>query len=289
MRLVLLLIIFLWFSTGCTEEKKPLKIAANQWIGYTPLFYAYEKGWLEENGFSLQFVSSLSESLNLYHTHTVDIMTSTQYEYFKAKKHNHEISPVLLFDRSNGGDMILSNKTLPEILKSKKIDIYMEQDSINILLLNAFVKANHLDSKNFIYHETNPYDLKTLGEDNTKDILVITYAPYHGPLLKHGYKIIESTKSLKTLLVIDMLCTNKKTLDTHKEQFVQLKKAIDKAIKISKKDPKAYYSVIKSYLDHIDFKTFTEDIHSILWVNNADKELLKILQSHHIDTRYIIR
>ncbi|PTB83377.1 hypothetical protein C9926_03235, partial [Sulfurovum lithotrophicum] len=201
MHLFLILSIFLWFSTGCTEEKKPLKIAANQWIGYTPLFYAQEKGWLKNNGFSLQFVSSLSESLNLYHTHTVDIMTSTQYEYFKAKKNNPETSPVLLFDRSNGGDMILSNKTLSDILKSKKIDIYMEQDSINILLLDAFVQTHHLNPKNFIYHETNPYDLKTLKADKTKNILVINYAPYHGALLKHGYTIIESTKSLKTLLV----------------------------------------------------------------------------------------
>ena len=289
MRLVIILAISVWLFSSCTQEQKPLKIAANQWIGYTPLFYAQEKGWLKKNNFSLQFVSSLSESLNLYHTHTVDAMTSTQYEYFKEKKKNPDTVPALLFDRSNGGDMILSNKPLSTLLKSKRINIYMEQDSINSLLLNAFAKTNQMNPKYFIYHETNPYDLQTLVPDSSKDILVVTYAPYHVPLLKHGYKIIDSTKSLQSLLVIDMLCTDKKILSLHKQQFIKLKSDIDKAIQISQEDPKAYYEVVKSYLDNIDFQIFTEDIDSILWVNHTDEKLLKTLHSHHIDTSYIIR
>ena len=282
-------ILLMTLLLACNPPQKPLKIAANQWVGYTPLFYANEKGWLQEDGFSLKFVSSLSESLNLFNTHSVDIMTSTQYEYSIAKRQNSNIVPVLLFDRSNGGDMILSNHSISILSQNTQVDVYLEQASINSLLLDDFIKKHHLNPKNLILHEANPLDLKQLKPKSDKAILIITYAPYHLPLLQRGFNIVASTKTLQSLLVLDFLCTDKLLLTEEYSRFQKLKKRIDDAISISQKDPKMYYSVVKPYLGGSSFQNFIQDIDSIQWTNTPSPKLLKAIEAHGIDIRNILR
>jgi len=281
----------LMVMTGCSPSgrEEPIRISANQWIGYTPLFYANEKGWLEQGGFSLKFVSSLSESLDLFNTRSVDAMASTQYEYFEAKRKNPGVRPVILFDRSAGGDMILANKPLETVLGSRNIDVYLEQGSINIVLLKDFCREYRLGMERMRLHETNPYDLKELANDSNRTMLVVTYAPYHKDLLAKGFHVVDSTETMETLLVIDALVVHKRLLRRCRDRFEALKRYIDAAVEVSRRDPKHYFETVRPYLGDTDFKSFRTDLASIRWINRPDGRILEAMARHGIDVDAMIR
>ena len=143
MKLVILIIVSTLFFSSCTNDpyKKPLKVVINSWVGYLPILYAKEQKWLEPYNIRIANVTSLGESLSLYNAQNADAFTGTQYEYAITLEKYSELNPIMLFDISNGGDMVMSNKTIKELQDSKeKIKTYLEIDSVNSLILKDFLK-----------------------------------------------------------------------------------------------------------------------------------------------------
>jgi len=109
----------LFLLTSCSSEKQEkLEISTTTWIGYSPLFYAKEKVWLKPLNIKLMHVSSLSENMYLYQAGNADAYVGTQYEYNMLIKKEPSLIPVMLFDRSNGGDVVMSNLSIEELQKS---------------------------------------------------------------------------------------------------------------------------------------------------------------------------
>lgn len=115
-KLVLIITTAFLFISCSSDYDKKLKISATTWVGYTPLFYAKEMGWLEPLNIKLLNVSSLSENMYLYKAKNSDAYVGTQYEYNILSKENSSLVPVMLFDRSHGGDIIMSNILLEELM-----------------------------------------------------------------------------------------------------------------------------------------------------------------------------
>ena len=99
LKLFFILLLLLFASCSSQTQDKELKIATNSWIGYTPLFYTQEKG--------------------------------------EFKKLDMKLIQNVFLNRSNGGDIIFSNKILTQIKEAKKIYAYLELDSINRKLLQV--------------------------------------------------------------------------------------------------------------------------------------------------------
>lgn len=60
-RVILISLISIIFLTSCVNDKKDkLRVVTSNWIGYTPLFYAREKGLLDKLNIQLLSVVSLS-------------------------------------------------------------------------------------------------------------------------------------------------------------------------------------------------------------------------------------
>lgn len=147
-KFLLFAIIISLFSSCTLQNHKKLRISITNWIGYTPLFYAKEKGWLELLDVKLLNVVSLSENMYLYKSGNSDAYVGTQYEYNTLVKNIESLIPILLFDKSNGGDVIMSNLSIQELQNSKTtIDAYLEMDSINSMLFEDFISKYNLKSR----------------------------------------------------------------------------------------------------------------------------------------------
>lgn len=285
----LLFTIFIFTSCSIQENKK-LKIATTSWIGYTPLLYAQEKGWLEPLNIKLLNVVSLSESMYLYKGNNADVYMGTQYEYNFLAQKIESLIPIMLMNKSNGGDLVMSNFSVDELQKTEQeIDVYLEMDSINSILFEVFIKKYNLENKQINYINKDQAYISKLKNIN-KPTIIVTYVPYNKILEKNGFKSLETTKNNYDLLVIDGMITTKETLNENKKTFLELKKLINKAIENLQNDPKEYYETIKDYLIDTNYEEFSESLNDIIWINkNIPEKIIENLSNKNFPTRDLIK
>ena len=276
-RLVLIITTAFLFISCSSDYDKKLKISATTWVGYTPLFYAKEMGWLDPLNIKLLNVSSLSENMYLYKAKNSDAYVGTQYEYNILSKEDSSLIPVMLFDRSNGGDVVMSNVSLDELKDSSGvIDAYLEMDSINFTLLEDFIKKNGFEGRKINYINQDQAHISTLKSASMKRAtLIVTYSPYNSELQKKGFMKIASTKDGFDLLIVDAMFTTTEVLQRHKKQFRELKKAVDMAVVELQKNPKQYYEKIKPYMLNMNYDEFMKSLDNIIWINNGISSELK--------------
>ncbi|MFA6138930.1 MAG: hypothetical protein WC667_12725 [Sulfurimonas sp.] len=268
-----------------------MEVSATTWIGYTPLFYAKEKGWLEPLNIKLMHVGSLSENMYLYQAGNADAYVGTQYEYSVLGKTDSSLMPIMLFDRSNGGDVVMSNVSIEELQKSTEtIDAYLEMDSVNSTLLKDFIKRYGLQDKTINYINRDQAFITTLTANKIKkSTIIVTYIPYDMELERHGFKNIASTKDNLELLVVDALFTTQKMFNDHKTQFVELKKLVDDALAELEKNPHEFYETIKPYMLELSYEEFTHSLTDITWINKRiSTELKERMKESHFPTHGLI-
>lgn len=290
MQKILLLIISLLLLSGCTshDKEKEIKIATNKWIGYAPLFLANEDGELKELHFHLIQNVSLAEAMEVFSIGRADIVTTTQHEYF-ALKRSGSIKPVILLDRSNGGDMILSNRTIEELQKATKIDVYLEIDSINTELFQSFAKTHHLDQNRTVFHNQDQQKIQNVENHPENAIMIVTYSPYDIPLKEKGFRTVASTKDTDTLVVVDALCARDDIIEKYHPRLKALKKVIDKAVLSIENDPHAAHQKIKKYLGNISYKEFENSLALIKWINVPSDNMMHIIRNMGYDEAAILK
>jgi len=134
-------------AIGCSLSiSQPLRISTNLWIGYSPLFYIQQKGWLKEHNIEIVNVVSLSENMQMYESGLVHAFTGTQYEFKQMRKQTEDLEPTILLDRSLGGDVIMGNRDIETLQKAKTINVYLEIESVNKVLLDCFVELYGIDA-----------------------------------------------------------------------------------------------------------------------------------------------
>lgn len=285
-----ILAIVIFFISCTSKDERKLKISVTTWIGYSPLFYAQEKGWLEPLNIKLLKVGSLAENAYLYEAGNSDAYVGTQFEYNFINSKINSLIPIILFDKSNGGDMIMGNLSLDEIKKYDDIiDIYLEMDSINSILMEDFIKKSNLSNKQFNYINKDQLYISKLNNLN-KPALIVTYSPYNITLERNGFKELSSTKNNQDLLVVDALFTTKEKFNDNKDKFLQLKKLIDLSIQNLKNNPKEYYDTVKPYLENNSYNEFLTSLDDISWINrNSSQELNQKLNDSNFPTKDILK
>lgn len=289
-RVILISLISIIFLTSCVNDKKDkLRVVTSNWIGYTPLFYAREKGLLDKLNIQLLSVVSLSESLHTYKSKHADIFLGTQYEYEEAFKRDNQVVPIMLLNKSDGGDVVMSNLTLEEIKKEdKQIDVFLELSSVNSLVFDDFITKHNIKNKNFNYVNKDQSFIAQQKEFKNPTI-VISYNPYNITLEKNGLKTLETTKDNIEILIVDAMFTTNDILIKYKDELKELKKIIDIAIDDLEKDEKAYYDLIKDYLYDTSFEEFQQSLSNIKWINkNIDQNILDSLKEHSFPTKELL-
>lgn len=291
LRKIIFFFVILFLFTSCTiQNEKKLKISATTWIGYTPLFYAKEKAWLDSLNIKLLNVVSLSENMYLYKSGNSDAYVGTQYEYNTLVKNMESLTPILLFDKSNGGDVIMSNLNIEELQKiEKQIDVYLEMDSINSILFEDFMNKHDLKNKNYNYINKDQAFISEL-KTSPNPTIIVTYVPYNIKLEKNGFKNLASTKDNFDLLVIDAMFMKKELFFENKETFIELKKLVDKSIINLQKDPKEFYETVKNYLPNTDYEEFLKSLDDIIWINkDVSPKIIEKLSDNNFPTRDLLK
>lgn len=273
---------------GCTISiSQPLRISTNLWIGYSPFFYMQQKGWLKDHNIEIVNVVSLYENMQMYESGFVNAFTGTQYEFEQMQKKTPDLEPIILLDRSLGGDVIMGNRDIETLKKAQKINVYLEIDSVNKVLLDRFTELYGI-SPSVLHLINKDSDNSSMLEMKDEPTLIITYTPYDILLKKNGYKVVDTTKNLSFFLM-DALYTNSKTREEYAKELTVLNQLISKALDHLKKDPEEYFSAIRVFFQYKDKDAFLKALESIEWIyHNRSLPLMKQLELHHIPTQNIL-
>jgi NitT/TauT family transport system substrate-binding protein len=288
-RLTLLALLFLLTACALTPPK-PLRISANLWIGYTPLFYIKERGWFKGENIELVNVVSLYENMQMYAVGNADAFTGTQYEYHVQRQTHPSLSPVLLLDLSRGGDLVMGSVDLQTLRKTERpIDVWLEVDSVNQELFKAFVEKEGIGNKKFRFHNLDPESISKLPFKKSPTLLV-TYKPYDDPLRSRGYReLLNTADPSLPFKIVDALYADAEDLQNFDKEFKVLNRLVARALHDLHKDPKSFYHYVKNYLQGEDYAHFLESLKTIDWIyGRRDKAFLEQLQKLGLPTETLM-
>ncbi len=264
-----------WSLSGCDKPQTKLKTGVNAWIGYAPLVYAEARGWLDTLSAQLYTTVSLGETLFLFEDGQVDTFCATQYEYHLARHNAPSLVPVMLLDRSNGGDGIVANRTLAQLkTETRPIEVYLEADSINRELFEQFVQLEGLGDKTFRLHNQDQQSNTLLDPKRSAPMVVVTYSPYMERLLEKGFVMLANTRDMP-LLVVDALFTLRDTFNQHRPVFEQMKKVLDRSIEDFRQRPEKVFPWVSAFLGINSVNELRQAMAGIEWINHPDPLLLQ--------------
>lgn len=235
---------------------------------------------------------SLGESMYVYNAGSANTFTGTQHEFIKQRAAKADLIPVLLFDRSYGGDAIMANRPEKAILSSDEpVQTYLELDSINEDLLYHYLKKHALPKERFTFrNRTQDEIVQMKASDFSSPVMIITYDPYNFQLQRQGFQSIADTRTDSELVVIDALYVSSELYHRNRETFQKLDTLVAKALKALRDDPKEYYQTVKPYLDNPSYDEFTHMVHNIRWIHRSkDPVLLKQLETINFPDKDLIR
>lgn len=270
---ILLLASILPCATCSFISPEPLKISVSNWVGYTPLFYIQEKGWMKDE-IRFMTVSSLMESEKLFQAGMTDGFAGTQFEFLQGRTVSQTLEPALLISRSNGGDGIVSNLTLEGLRKANRdITVYLEIQTVNNSLFSSFIKEYRLEGARFRKVNRNQVDIAAMRPTADPCVLV-TYEPYKTELVKNGFIEIASTRDVK-LLILDALFVEKRAFDHREASLGKLKECLLRAIGAIRADPREFYETVQPYLGNQTYQEFMDSLKGLEWIADGISEELR--------------
>jgi len=207
--LISLIILLVFGCTKVVEEKKPIKIALNQWPGYAVAFIAKEKGFFEKNNVKVELVfdKEYSKSQERYKNSEVDgvfeVFTDTIFHNSEGIK----TKVVYVADHSTEGDVIIGKPEFNSLadLKGKKIGVDGINSFSHLFVLTALENAG-LKESDAQFENIPAQDVLTALESGEIDA-GHTWEPVKSEALKKGYKIIAKASDTYGILT-DVLAFN---------------------------------------------------------------------------------
>ncbi len=286
----MLFILLIVFLSSCSKEAKnpPLVLSTDVWIGAAPLYYSHAKGWLREAEIELFVAPTINDNLALFNSPSSDAITGTQYEFHRLKKQHSSLVPVVVYDRSFGGDMVLSNCSISQLYNtSYLVPTYVELDTIGEDMLKYFSNQHPVLHQKMTIISRSQEEISNLNAGSQCSI-TITYNPHDVSLIKKGFKVLESSKNEK-YLIVDAIYTTTQTADVHSQQFKSLMQIFDRAVESYNTNPKEFYTTIKPYLANPSYDEFQTMVANIQWLDRStlSDSMLHTLQQHNFPTNHL--
>lgn len=227
---ILILSVFLCV-VGCGDTSKKIRIGINAWPGYEILHLAQVKGYFNQVGVTVDLVefNSLSDAARSYELGQIDGLATTAVEVLMARANTkNDLKIVRILDFSNGADMIVAPKEIPNMnaLRGKPV-------GVELASLGTFVLGRALDE-----HKMSFSDIKIVSEDqltmeerlkNGEISAVVTYPPVAIKLIEdEKYHPIFTSAEIPGE-VVDVLAMDGALVNNNKKSIDAINRALDLA------------------------------------------------------------
>jgi NitT/TauT family transport system substrate-binding protein len=187
------------------DTQQPLRVGANAWPGYEPMFLARSLGYFEGRSIQLVEFSSATEVLRAYRNGLIEVAAVTMDEALLAQDGQPDSRIVLVCDSSNGADALLAR---PEITCLK--DLKGRRVGVESTALGAYMLARALKHGGLVPADVQVVPVPLLEHvtayTSGKVEAVVTFDPHRSRLLAAGARSLFDSSQIPGEIV-DVLLT----------------------------------------------------------------------------------
>jgi len=223
-------LVFLCFLAGCNNiaDDQPMRVSANAWLGYEPLFVAESQSFFEKGSVDLIEAPFLPTQEQAFRGGTIDASAVSLSNAFSLVAAGHDITIVLVLDWSRGADKIMASQKIESVMDLRGKRVGIEPGTVSSFLLSRALQ-------NFALSPSDVTLVPMMYSDLTKSFLAgeIDAASVFGPqarLLKENgaHSIFDSSRTPSEIL--DVLVVRTAYLKKNPERVEQLVKGWLKAV-----------------------------------------------------------
>lgn len=188
--LLLILAPALALLTGCpASPPPPLRIGANPWLGYEPLFLAKEMGFFAGGAVQPVRFASASAAIAALGEKKLEGAALTLDEVLSVSQFDKDLAIVLVIDFSQGADALLVRPGITRGADLKGRRIGVESSAVGAYMLQRFLEKNGLTEKELsVVHL--PVDKHEAAFAAGEIAALITFEPVKSHLLAKGARVL---------------------------------------------------------------------------------------------------
>ena len=192
-------------------------VGTNIWPGYEPLYLARELGYYKGRGVRLVEFASTTQVIHAFRNRVISAAALTLDEVLLLKDYGLDPKVILIFDISEGADVILTKQEIPDMkaLRGKRIGV--ENTAVGAYVLSRALQLNEMELSD-ISVVSLPVNEHDTAFDKGKVDALITFDPVRSRLLARGYHEVFTSSEMPGEIV-DVLVVNNDSLVSQQVQI----------------------------------------------------------------------
>ncbi len=236
-----LLAISLLFLIACgSKDSQPLRIGANNWLGYAPLHLAKELGYFDGSDVKVVQLSSASEIIHAFRMGNLEAAALTLDEALTVIQDGFDVTIVYVFDISNGADVVMAKPEFDSIAKLKGKMIAVESTAVGAITLDAALRSGML----------TPRDVELVNCEFDRHVecydsaaAIVTFEPVKSLLLRKNANILFDSSQIPDT-IFDVLVISNQYLVNNEDGVQALVNGIVNAKARIEENPKDAFSIL---------------------------------------------
>jgi len=228
-----------------TAHAEALKLAHSTWVGYGPFYIAQEKGFFKQEGVEIELsvMENTPLKMGALMAGRVDIVASTADEFPTYMRNGKPLRYILAVDNSNGGDGIVSNKSIRTVADLKGRTVAFEEGSVSQFFINAVLRESGLTQKDIKMVNMTATDAGVAFTANRVDAAV-TWEPHlsQGANTDHGKILVSSSETPG--LIVDVIAVLDKTAKERRKELEGFVRAWQRALDFLESNPDEGYRIM---------------------------------------------
>lgn len=202
---------------GACARRPDFAIASHVWPGYELMFLARREGWIDGagRGFRLQETASASQSLEALAAGEVAGAALTLDEVLLARSRRIPLSVVLIFNISNGADVVLGRPGLRDLNDLRGARIGVETGALGAFMLHEVLLAAGIPQSEVEIVAARVDEHPALWADGGVDAL-ITFEPTSSQLERQGAVRLFDSRSMPDT-IFDVLAVRPERAAQHRQ------------------------------------------------------------------------
>lgn len=214
----------------------PLVFGANVWPGYEPVYLARDLDYYDPDKVHLAEYTNASEVIRAFRNDLLQAAAVTLDEALLLQQDIPDLRIILVFDYSNGADVVLSQSEIRTLQQLKGRRIGVENTA-----LGAYFLSLALGSAGMIPEQVNIVPMlvdEHKAAFHAREVdAVVTFEPIRTHLLQHDHANILFDSARVPGQIMDVLVTRKEYMERYPDELRMLVQGWTRAIDYMRTDP----------------------------------------------------